>query len=232
MTFATPLVDLRAVLIARVGPSRACVRCHVPDGTYGGYWEQKPRRWDVAGGIALGRAAGGRVSEYDGGKGSMASGHVVAQLAAPDAIGELVKVGRVRDQTRWMDDILGDPAVTGAVIVAAPEEMPVSETLELAGLVWFQGWNDMCDSKAIPVYEANLVHFVNDVRRDLARPGLPIVIGEPGNGGPHAPPEKGGTPHAPNPDPAPPRLAGPVPLRATAHTHDHPQQLDRPGRIT
>ncbi len=61
-----------------------------------------------------------------------ASGHVVAQLAAPDAIGELVKVGRVRDQTRWMDDILGDPAVTGAVIVAAPEEMPVSETLELA----------------------------------------------------------------------------------------------------
>ena len=61
-----------------------------------------------------------------------ATGHVVAQLAAPTAICELVKVGRVRDQTRWMDDILGDPATTGAVIVSAPEEMPVSETLELA----------------------------------------------------------------------------------------------------
>ena len=39
--------------------------------------------------------------------------------------------GLVRDQTRWMLDILADPASTGAVIVAAPEEMPVNETIEL-----------------------------------------------------------------------------------------------------
>ena len=38
----------------------------------------------------------------------------------------------VRDQTDWMIDILGDPDQTGVVIVAAPEEMPVNETLELA----------------------------------------------------------------------------------------------------
>jgi anion-transporting ArsA/GET3 family ATPase len=38
----------------------------------------------------------------------------------------------VRDQTGWMLDILGDPAQTGVVIVATPEEMPVAETLELA----------------------------------------------------------------------------------------------------
>ena len=61
-----------------------------------------------------------------------ATGHVVAQLAAPQAINELVKVGRVQDQTRWMTEILSDPVQTGAVIVAAPEEMPVSESLELA----------------------------------------------------------------------------------------------------
>ncbi|MGZ4693431.1 MAG: ArsA family ATPase [Acidimicrobiales bacterium] len=61
-----------------------------------------------------------------------ATGHVVGQLAAPQAINELVKVGRVRDQTAWMVDILSDPATTAAVIVSAPEEMPVSETLELA----------------------------------------------------------------------------------------------------
>ncbi|MEZ5142166.1 MAG: ArsA family ATPase [Acidimicrobiales bacterium] len=61
-----------------------------------------------------------------------ASGHVVAQLAAPQAINELVQVGMVRDQTAWMVELLADPAVTGAVIVAAPEEMPVTETLELA----------------------------------------------------------------------------------------------------
>jgi anion-transporting ArsA/GET3 family ATPase len=63
---------------------------------------------------------------------SVASGHIVGQLAAPQAIQELVQVGLVRDQTDWMIDLLGRPEVTGAVIVAAPEEMPVNETLELA----------------------------------------------------------------------------------------------------
>ena len=61
-----------------------------------------------------------------------ATGHVVGQLAAPQAINDLVKVGRVRDQTRWMVDILADPTTTAAVIVTSPEEMPVTETLELA----------------------------------------------------------------------------------------------------
>ncbi len=46
-------------------------------------------------------------------------------------ISELVKVGLVREQTRWMTDILEDPAVTGLVVVTTPEEMPVSETIEL-----------------------------------------------------------------------------------------------------
>jgi anion-transporting ArsA/GET3 family ATPase len=63
---------------------------------------------------------------------AVASGHVVGQLAAPQAIQELVQVGLVRDQTDWMIEILGDARQTGAVIVAAPEEMPVNETLELA----------------------------------------------------------------------------------------------------
>ncbi len=61
------------------------------------------------------------------------TGHVVGQLSAPQAINELVQVGVVRDQTRWMLDILGDPTVTLALIVASPEEMPVAETIELAG---------------------------------------------------------------------------------------------------
>ena len=42
-----------------------------------------------------------------------------------------MKVGLVREQTGWMIDILGDPSTTGVVIVAAPEEMPVNETIEL-----------------------------------------------------------------------------------------------------
>jgi anion-transporting ArsA/GET3 family ATPase len=63
---------------------------------------------------------------------AVATGHITGQLAAPAAIQELVHVGLVRDQTGWMLDILGDPERTGVVIVAAPEEMPVNETLELA----------------------------------------------------------------------------------------------------
>ena len=39
----------------------------------------------------------------------------------------------VRNQTQWMLDILGDAATTGLVIVATPEEMPVNETIDLAG---------------------------------------------------------------------------------------------------
>jgi anion-transporting ArsA/GET3 family ATPase len=63
------------------------------------------------------------------------TGHIIGQLAAPQAINELVQVGLVRQQTGWMLDILGDSAVTGLVIVATPEDMPVSETIELAGRV-------------------------------------------------------------------------------------------------
>lgn len=62
-----------------------------------------------------------------------ASGHIVGQLGAPEAIQQLVNVGTVRSQTDWMLEILRDPEQTGVVIVATPEEMPVNETLELAG---------------------------------------------------------------------------------------------------
>jgi anion-transporting ArsA/GET3 family ATPase len=61
-----------------------------------------------------------------------ASGHVIGQLASPDAIREVVRVGAVRNQVDWILDILQDPERTGAVIVATPEEMPITETIELA----------------------------------------------------------------------------------------------------
>ena len=64
---------------------------------------------------------------------AVASGHIVGQLAAPQAINRLVQVGLVRQQTDWMLDILSDPATTGVLVVATPEEMPVTETIELVG---------------------------------------------------------------------------------------------------
>ena len=64
-----------------------------------------------------------------------ATGHIVGQLAAPQAINDLVKVGLIRTQTDWMLEILSDARRTGLVVVTTPEEMPVNETLELADRV-------------------------------------------------------------------------------------------------
>ena len=64
---------------------------------------------------------------------------------------------------------------------------------ELAGFVWFQGWNDMVDRGTYPrrdqpggydAYSEVLAHFIRDVRNDLNTPKLPFVIGVMGVGGP------------------------------------------------
>ena len=64
---------------------------------------------------------------------------------------------------------------------------------ELAGFVWFQGWNDMVDRGTYPnrakpggyvQYSEVLVHFIRDVRKGLSVPKLPFVIGVMGVGGP------------------------------------------------
>lgn len=64
-----------------------------------------------------------------------ATGHIVAQLGAPQTIRDLVSVGVVRSQTEWMIEILSDPAITALNVVATPEEMPVNETIELVGRI-------------------------------------------------------------------------------------------------
>src|SRR6266550_1151156 len=65
----------------------------------------------------------------------VATAAIVGQLAAPQAINELVHVGLIRQQTGWVIDILGNKQTTGLVVVTTPEEMPVNETIELAGRV-------------------------------------------------------------------------------------------------
>lgn len=57
---------------------------------------------------------------------------------------------------------------------------------ELAGFVWFQGFNDYVDGGVYPkqntaggyeLYADLLGHFIRDVRKDLSAPKLPFVIG-------------------------------------------------------
>ncbi len=57
---------------------------------------------------------------------------------------------------------------------------------ELAGLVWFQGWNDMINAEYTAEYAVNMAHFIRDVRKDLKAPGLPVVIGQMGVDGANA----------------------------------------------
>ncbi|HUR49322.1 MAG TPA: ArsA-related P-loop ATPase [Acidimicrobiales bacterium] len=114
-------LQLRVPLLSRIGPlsrifeyvatAAPGVREVVTVGKI--LFEVKERDWDLV--------------VVDG----TASGHVIGQLAAPQAINELVHVGLIRSQTAWMIELLSNPETTGAVIVATPEEMPVSETIEL-----------------------------------------------------------------------------------------------------
>ena len=62
-----------------------------------------------------------------------ASGHGLAMLTAPSTFGEIARVGPIRRQAFKVRDMLADPRRTGYVAVALPEEMPVTETLELGG---------------------------------------------------------------------------------------------------
>ena len=65
-----------------------------------------------------------------------------------------------------------------------------NRTAELAGFVWYQGWNDGVNAKtAVPEYEQNLVNLIRDVRREFDAPKLPVVIGELTGPWVNAPPE-------------------------------------------
>lgn len=60
-----------------------------------------------------------------------ASGHGVGMLTTPRTFGEIARVGPIRRQAYKVSEMLADPARTGYVAVALPEEMPVTETIEL-----------------------------------------------------------------------------------------------------
>lgn len=72
-----------------------------------------------------------------------------------------------------------------------PEYDP-QQGYELAGFVWFQGFNDLVsdrtyDKRMKPggydLYADLLMHLIRDVRKDLSAPKLPFIIGVMGIGG-------------------------------------------------
>ena len=72
---------------------------------------------------------------------SSASGHALPQIGAARAMLEVVRGGGIiRSQVEWIDAILSDPERTLLTVCALPEEMPVTETVELQDEVLRRGY--------------------------------------------------------------------------------------------
>ena len=111
-----------------------------------------------------------------------ASGHVIGQLVAPKAIDDLVRVGPVHHQTGWMLDILGDPALTGVVVVTTPEEMPVNETIELVGRVRRETDVDVAAIVVNRVLPELFSHSDEELFERLRQPALAGIVAEAAGG--------------------------------------------------
>lgn len=55
---------------------------------------------------------------------------------------------------------------------------------EIAGLVWFQGYNDLFDEVTRKEYRTNLVHLIKDLRKEFKAPEMKVVVGVMGVNGP------------------------------------------------
>lgn len=102
--------------------------------------------------------------------------------------------GYYRHMMEHVKEVLSDPKKHHPAYDA-------SAGYELAGFVWFQGFNDMVgdypplnpkDRKAgkdYSEYSRLLVCLIRDVRKDLSAPDMPFVVGVLGVGGPKATPD-------------------------------------------
>ena len=101
---------------------------------------------------------------------------------------------------------------------------------ELAGFVWYHGWNDGVEPKtAVPAYETNLVNLIRDVRREFAAPRLPVVIGELTGPWVEAPPEWTQLRRAQAAGAARPEFAGTVAFAETHAFVRKPEDSPNPG---
>ncbi len=103
----------------------------------------------------------------------------------PYSLGEKMDAGIAADP-----DIVGKYyretlTLTNAALARVKELVPGSDgSYEVSGFGWHQGWNDRINDKFNAEYEANMVNFIGDIRKDLGVPALPFVIAETGMTGP------------------------------------------------
>ncbi len=86
----------------------------------------------------------------------------------------------VREQTAWMVDLLEDPATTGVVVVTTPEEMPVTETLELVERLHHSSNVGLAAIVANRVLPEPFGHGEETVFEAIDTDGRPVLIGQLG----------------------------------------------------
>ncbi|MCP4745942.1 MAG: sialate O-acetylesterase [Desulfobacteraceae bacterium] len=83
-----------------------------------------------------------------------------------------------------------DALVQRALDIQKPEVLETyfpqyaGKQIQIAGFVWFQGWNDGGNDINIENYETNLTCLINDLRSDLNLADLPVVIAQTHRGQP------------------------------------------------
>jgi hypothetical protein len=146
--------------------------------------------------ITITRWRKGKIETFDfdicdtieGGRAKLA-GHIESMKQAA-LEKEKLKGGYYRDMIQYTKAVLGD-------IKRCCPGYDQAAGYELAGFVWFQGYNDYVDGGTYPnrdkprgyeQYTWLLEHFIRDIRKDLNAPKLPFVIGVLGVGGDEDPP--------------------------------------------
>ena len=74
------------------------------------------------------------------------------------------------EMTGFVRKVLADPK-------AYHPEYDPKAGFEVAGGLWFQGFNDQFDPEFYGNYASNMVHFIQDLRKEVKQPKMPFVIG-------------------------------------------------------
>jgi alpha-galactosidase len=157
-----------------------------------GAWATRPDVW-----IAYGNKGDLGVGGYAG-KGAIGPelgiGWVLGDFLAEQVLLVKVAVGGTSLAQNWRPPSSGGE-VGGwytAMVAAVKDQIAKLKTdfpgydgrgAEITGFCWHQGWQDGCSDAMADEYEANMVNFIKDVRKDLGAPKLPFVIGGSGFGG-------------------------------------------------
>jgi alpha-galactosidase len=95
---------------------------------------------------------------------------------------ETQKAEKIRDTGVFYGHMIAHVKKVLADIKRVVPDYNPQQGYELAGFVWFQGWNDLVSTWTYPQnnydeYGRLLAMFIRDVRKDLNAPKMPFVIG-------------------------------------------------------